>query len=195
MDRNPPSMNQSRKTGWISFDNKKPSRHSMKKVLKDCRLLSNLFISCQSRKCELQEFFRHENQSYAVALSEKGKLTTCQKSQLAAICQTHATILFNFLPCKRSCKVAGVNAARLDMFARKQKPYKAIPSTRAALLQHAKCAAYRAGCIWSQLTVKKSKGKFLYSTVSSPQDCSKRFTLYFPDRPVHSDTISASLES
>ena len=39
------------------------------------------------------------------------------------------------------------------------------------------------------------KGKFLYSTVSSPQDRSKRFTLYFPDRPVHSDTNSASLGS
>jgi len=55
----------------------------------------------------------------------------------------------------RSCTVAGVNAARLDMFARKQKPYEAIPSTRAALLQHAKRAAYRAGCIWSQSTVRK----------------------------------------
>ena len=47
------------------------------------------------------------------------------------------------------------------------------------------------------LSIKKSKkkGKFLYSAVSSPQDRSKRFTLYFPDRPVHSDTISASLGS
>ena len=43
--------------------------------------------------------------------------------------------------------------------------------------------------------VKKSKGKFLYSAVSSPQDRSKRFTLYFPDRPVHPDTISVSLGS
>ena len=42
---------------------------------------------------------------------------------------------------------------------------------------------------------KKGKGKFLYSAVSSPQDRSKRFTLYFPGRPVHSDTISASLGS
>ena len=41
----------------------------------------------------------------------------------------------------------------------------------------------------------KSKRKFLYSTVSNPQDCSKRFTLYFPDRPVQSDTISTSLGS
>jgi len=43
--------------------------------------------------------------------------------------------------------------------------------------------------------LKLSKGNFLYSAVSSPQDRSKRFTLYFPDRPVHSDTISASLGS
>ena len=42
---------------------------------------------------------------------------------------------------------------------------------------------------------KKGKGKFLYNAVSSPQDHSKRFTLYFPDRLVHSDTLSASLGS
>ena len=41
----------------------------------------------------------------------------------------------------------------------------------------------------------KIKRQFLYSTVSSPQDRSKRFTLCFPDRPVHSDTISALLGS
>ncbi|KAK2189190.1 hypothetical protein NP493_113g00032 [Ridgeia piscesae] len=39
------------------------------------------------------------------------------------------------------------------------------------------------------------KGKFLYSAVSNPQDCSKHFTLYFPDRPVQLDTISTSLGS
>ena len=34
---------------------------------------------------------------------------------------------------------------------------------------------------------------FLYSTVSSPLDRSKRFTLFaLPGRPVHSDTNSAS---
>ena len=40
-----------------------------------------------------------------------------------------------------------------------------------------------------------SKGKFLYSAISSHQDRSKCFPLYFPDTPVHSDTISASLAS
>ena len=28
--------------------------------------------------------------------------------------------------------------------------------------------------------VNKGKGKFLYSAVSNPKDCSKCFTLYFP---------------
>ena len=42
---------------------------------------------------------------------------------------------------------------------------------------------------------RRSKGTFLYSVASSPQDRSKRFTFYFPDIPVHSDTISASLGS
>ena len=46
---------------------------------------------------------------------------------------------------------------------------------------------------WKATTEKR--GKFLYSAVSNPQDCSKRFTLYFNDSPVHSDTISASLGS
>ena len=38
-------------------------------------------------------------------------------------------------------------------------------------------------------------GIFLYSAVFLPQDCSKGFTLYFPGRPVQSDTISTSLGS
>ena len=35
----------------------------------------------------------------------------------------------------------------------------------------------------------KGKGMVLYSAVSSPLDCSKRFTLSSPGRPVHSDTV------
>ena len=35
--------------------------------------------------------------------------------------------------------------------------------------------------------------QFLYSSVSNPQDCSKRFLLYFPSRPVQSHTITTSL--
>ena len=50
----------------------------------------------------------------------------------------------------RSSTVNGVDEARLDLFARKQRPYEAIPPTRAAPIQHTKLAAYQAACVWSQ---------------------------------------------
>ena len=55
----------------------------------------------------------------------------------------------------RSSTAAGVDDARLYLFVRKQGTYEAIPPTRAALLQHAKRAAYEAGCIWSQSTLRQ----------------------------------------
>ena len=42
-------------------------------------------------------------------------------------------------------------------------------------------------------TTSRSKGKFLCGAVSSLHNSSKRFTLYFPDRSVQSDTITTSL--
>ena len=61
---------------------------SKEKALKgDCRLFSRLFISCQTRQCDLQELFRHDNQSSPASLGDRGKLHTCQKSQLTEILQ------------------------------------------------------------------------------------------------------------
>ncbi|KAJ8419194.1 hypothetical protein AAFF_G00006930 [Aldrovandia affinis] len=57
----------------------------------------------------------------------------------------------------RSSTAEGVDDARLDMFARKQRPYEAIPPTQSALKQHVKRAAYQAGCIWSQSTVRPTR--------------------------------------
>ena len=48
-----------------------------------------------------------------------------------------------------------VNNAMLDMFARKQRPCQAIQPTQSALLQHVRHAAYQAGCIWSQSTLRQ----------------------------------------
>ena len=48
-----------------------------------------------------------------------------------------------------------VEEVRLDMFARKQRSYDAIPPTNAALKQHIKRSAYQAGCIWGQATMCK----------------------------------------
>ena len=59
------------------------------KILKDdCRLFLKLFISCQSRECDLLEFFHHDTQSFPATLSDGGKLHSCQKSQLASILET-----------------------------------------------------------------------------------------------------------
>ena len=59
---------------------------SSKKVLKgDCNLFSRLSISHQNRQCDLQEFFKYENQSAPASLSDNGRLRTCQKSQLTDI--------------------------------------------------------------------------------------------------------------
>ena len=53
----------------------------------------------------------------------------------------------------RSSVTTSVNDARMELFARKQKPYDAIPPTSDALKEHVKRAAYQAGIIWSQATV------------------------------------------
>ena len=54
-----------------------------------------------------------------------------------------------------SSTATGVNNARLDMFALKQRPYQAIPPTRSALRQHVKLAAYQAGCVWRQSILRQ----------------------------------------
>ena len=62
------------------------------KILKDdCRLFSKLFISCQSRECDLMEFFKHENQSFPASLSENGRLYSGTKSQLASLLEANVT--------------------------------------------------------------------------------------------------------
>ncbi len=56
-----------------------------KELKENCQLFSRLFISCQSRQCDLEEFFMYENQPLSASLSDNGKLHACQKSQLVDI--------------------------------------------------------------------------------------------------------------
>jgi len=53
----------------------------------------------------------------------------------------------------RSSATDSIDAARLELFARKQGSYDSIPPTQAALIQLIKRAAYQAGCIWGQATI------------------------------------------
>lgn len=53
-----------------------------KKLKKDCSLFSNLFIICQTRKLNLNDFFAHENQSYPPSISKDGELYDTLKSDI-----------------------------------------------------------------------------------------------------------------
>jgi hypothetical protein len=48
----------------------------------DCNLFSRLYISCQTCDGNLDDFFRHENQSYPPSLSQGGNLRSGTKSDL-----------------------------------------------------------------------------------------------------------------
>ena len=49
---------------------------------KNCQLFSQLYISCQVRDGNLEEFFCHENQTFPPALSKDGSLRSGTKSDL-----------------------------------------------------------------------------------------------------------------
>jgi len=52
---------------------------------KSCALFSQLYISCQVRGCDLDDFFRHENQPSPPALAQYGQMCSGTKSDLATI--------------------------------------------------------------------------------------------------------------
>ena len=60
----------------------------------DCQLCSRLFISSQSRKCDLQNFFRHENQTCPPSLSQNGMFNSEVKSQLLDILEQGTNITY-----------------------------------------------------------------------------------------------------
>ena len=70
------------------FTQESVATDSKQKALKaDCNLFLQHFISCQSRQCDLNEFFKYENQPVPASLSDNGKLHFCQKSYLTDIFQ------------------------------------------------------------------------------------------------------------
>ena len=61
------------RTDFFSQSPDPTSKDLKQKNLKDeCQLFAKLFISCQSRECGLQEFFKHENQSFPASISDGG---------------------------------------------------------------------------------------------------------------------------
>ena len=49
-------------------------------IKKDCSLFSRLYIACQTREGDLDEFFKYENQGYPPPLADQGSLRLPRKS-------------------------------------------------------------------------------------------------------------------
>ena len=55
--------------------NENSKSHSKAITLKrDCHLFSRLYIACQSREADLEQFFMHENQSEPPSISSQGRI-------------------------------------------------------------------------------------------------------------------------
>ena len=72
----------------ISLLDKKTGSHQLKSskevkhLQNDCSLFSRLYVSCQIRSGNLEEFFKHENQAYPPSLSQSGLINYGVKSDL-----------------------------------------------------------------------------------------------------------------
>jgi hypothetical protein len=58
----------------------------------DCNLFSRLYIACQARQGNLEDFFKHENRSSPPSLSNGEQLRTGQKSELVQCIEVGTTV-------------------------------------------------------------------------------------------------------
>ena len=68
------------------------SKTKLQSMKDDCQLFSRLFISCQSRQCDLKEFFMLENQTAPPSLSQNGCLNIGTKSDLMTVLESDANL-------------------------------------------------------------------------------------------------------
>ena len=61
---------------------KSRAKHQLSSLKSDCSLFSSLYISCQTRDGDLDQFFTHENQACPPSLSNMGKLRLGTKSDI-----------------------------------------------------------------------------------------------------------------
>ena len=77
----------------FSRPEKKTSSKDRMKVAQlknDCSLFARLYIGCQTRDGDLNEFFKHENQESPPSLSEFGKMRTGKKADLVSCLESKA---------------------------------------------------------------------------------------------------------
>ena len=63
----------------------KKKNSSTRNLKKDCVLFSNLFIICQTRQLDLNDFFKYENQLFPPSISNGGELYSTKKSDIITL--------------------------------------------------------------------------------------------------------------
>ena len=61
---------------------KAPSKGKLQSMRSDCNLFSRLYLACQSRDGDVDQFFSHENHACPPSLSQRGKLRLGSKADL-----------------------------------------------------------------------------------------------------------------
>ena len=78
------------------------TKQKIANLISDCKLHSRLFIACQAREGNLENFFTHENYSFPIAISEHGKLRKCASKS-------------DFLKCLYEIEEQSVESPKVDM--------------------------------------------------------------------------------
>ncbi|KAL8591566.1 hypothetical protein ACOMHN_055533 [Nucella lapillus] len=135
-------------------------------VKNDRELFARMYIGCQTRDGNLEEFFRHENQACPPALSDGGSLCTGTKSDLltcleeisdaktetpvtTCIVLDGAAIIQMLKPA--ASKTFEEYAQQIVIPYMSTKLQTLIPPTKAALEEHVKRAVYQGGHVWGQI--------------------------------------------
>ena len=68
-------------------------KNKIAELKNDCALFSRLYIACQSRDGDLDDFFKHENQPWPPSLADKGELREAVKADLVKCLEGYASSL------------------------------------------------------------------------------------------------------
>ena len=92
------SISEPIKKNKLPLFSRPPQREKSKSSLQvsslksDCSLFSRLYIACQARDGNLQDFFRHENQACPPSLSQLGKLRQGTKADLMECLESYTDV-------------------------------------------------------------------------------------------------------
>ena len=70
------------------------SKLQVTSLKQDCSLYASLYVACQTRECDLDEFFSHENHSYPPSLSQYGRVRQTAKSDCIKIFSKYAEVRY-----------------------------------------------------------------------------------------------------